>query len=124
MPLKNAEGILRGFAKIMRDDTKEKLAEEKIVQTNQPVENILSSIDDSFYTFDSEFRFVHVNEATTKMFGLSETDFFGKNIVGIFPNVAGNNFHREISGAFNKQQTVVFENYYPPRIRWFENLKQ
>jgi PAS domain S-box-containing protein len=45
MPLKNANGTLRGYAKVMRDETATKLAEENL-------EQVLSSISDSFYRFD------------------------------------------------------------------------
>lgn len=121
MPLKNANGVLRGFAKVMRDDTHEKLIEEKLEETNRRVENILSSISDSFYTFDREFRYVYVNEATTKMFGLPESEFLGKTLWDLFPDVEGNIFHREVKLALEEQEARVFENYYPPLDRWFEN---
>ncbi len=121
MPLKNEDGTLRGFAKVMRDDTEQKQTEEKLEQTNLRIERILSSISDSFYRFDREFRYVYVNEATTKMFGLTETEFLGKTLWEVFPDVEGNLFHAEVLRAFNEQRAVVFENYYPPYNRWFEN---
>lgn len=121
MPLKNEDGSLRGFAKVMRDETAQKQTEEKLEETNRRVENILSSISDSFYRFDREFRFVYVNEATTKMFGLTETEFLGKTLWEVFPEVEGSRFHTEVLLAFNEQRAVVFENYYPPFDRWFEN---
>ncbi len=121
MSLKNDDGTVRGFAKVMRDDTAQKQTEEKLEQTNLRVENILSSISDSFYRFDREFRYVYVNEATTKMFGLPETEFLGKTLWELFPDVEGNLFHTEILRAFDEQIHVVFENYYPPMNRWFEN---
>jgi len=121
MPLKNDDGSLRGFAKVMRDETAQKQIEEKLEETNRRVENILSSISDSFYRFDREFRFVYVNEATTKMFNLTETEFLGKTLWEVFPEVEGSRFHAEVLHAFNEQRAVVFENYYPPFDRWFEN---
>ena len=121
MPLKNDDGTLRGYAKIMRDDTTRKLSEKNLEQSKRRFESILSSVSDSFYTFDREFRYVYVNEATTKMFGLPETAFLGKTLWELFPDVKGNKFHSEIARALKYQKTVVFENYYPPLNRWFEN---
>ncbi len=114
MPLKNADGTLRGFAKVMRDDTAHKLAEDNLKQ-------ILSAITDAFYRFDRDFRFTYVNRATTEMFNLAEEEFLGKTVFELFPDAAGNKFHREIARALSEQETIVFDNYYEPLDRWFEN---
>lgn len=121
MPIKNDDGTLRGFAKVMRDDTAQKLAEEKLAEANRHTESILSSITDAFYTFDRDLRYVYVNEATTRMFKLPEASFLGKTLFDLFPDVEGNIFHREIKLALKEQEPRVFENYYPPFDRWFEN---
>jgi PAS domain S-box-containing protein len=121
MPLKNDDGTLRGFAKIMREDTDQKLSEEKLEQSKLQHEELLASINDSFFRLDGEFRFTYVNQATTKTIGLAETDFLGKTIWEMFPYIAGNNFHAEVRRAFDEQTKIVFENYYPPFDRWFEN---
>ena len=122
LPLKNADGGLRGFAKIMRDETAQKLAEETIAQTVRFTENVLSSIADAFYSFDRNFRYVSVNKATTEMFGVSEAEFLSKTLWDLFPeNAAGNIFHREIKQALQHNEFRVFENYYAPLDRWFEN---
>lgn len=114
MPLKNDDGTLRGFAKVMRDDTAQKLTEENL-------EQVLSGITDSFYRFDRNLRYTYVNGATTAMFGINEDDFLGKTLDELFPDVTGNIFHREVKRALREQETVIFENYYEPFDRWFEN---
>jgi PAS domain S-box-containing protein len=114
MPLKNTDGSLRGFAKVMRDDTAQKLTEENL-------EQVLSSITDSFFRFDRNFRYTYVNRATTEMFGISEAEYLGKTLGEVFPDVAGNIFHSEVERALREQETVVFENFYEPLNRWFEN---
>ncbi|HLM61107.1 MAG TPA: PAS domain S-box protein, partial [Pyrinomonadaceae bacterium] len=68
MPLKKADGTLRGFAKVMRDETEQKLVEDNL-------EQVLTSITDSFYRLDADFRYTYVNRATTEMFGIAEEDF-------------------------------------------------
>ena len=114
MPLKNAEGALRGFAKVMRDDTTKKRDEDNL-------EQILASITDSFYRFDADFRYTYVNRATTEMFDIPAADFIGKTLWELFPDVKGNCFHAEAARALETQKPVVFENYYEPLDRWFEN---
>ena len=107
--------------KVMRDDTAQKLAEEKLAEAFRHTENILSSIADAFYTFDRDLRYMYVNEATTRMFNIPEASFLGKTLFDLFPDVAGNIFHREIKLALKEQELRVFENCYPPFARWFEN---
>lgn len=121
MPLKNADDTLRGFAKVMRDDTAQKLVEDRLEQINQQLENVLSSLRDSFYTLDRDLRYVYVNDATIKMFDLPEADFLGKKLADLFPDVEGSSFHREVARALEEQTALVFENYYSPLDRWFEN---
>lgn len=121
MPIRNDDGSLRGFAKVIREDTAQKLAEEKLVQAKRYTEEILSSIADGFYTFDRDLRYVYVNKATTEMFGLPETAFYGKKLDELFPDAEGNIFHQEIKKVLDTGEPRVFENYYPPYDRWFEN---
>ena len=114
MPLRHGNGGLRGFAQIIRDEPAQKLAEDESSQ-------FLSSITDSFYRFDRDLRYTYVNRATTEMFGLPEKDFLGKTLWELFPDAAGNKFHREALHALKEQETIIFENYYAPLNRWFEN---
>jgi PAS domain S-box-containing protein len=114
VPLKNTDGNLRGFTCLLRDETSRKLAEENL-------ERVLSGITDSFFRFDRDFRYVYVNRATTEMFGLSEADFLGKTLWELFPDADENIFHSEVKRALKEQETIVFENYYEPFDRWFEN---
>ena len=114
IPLKNDDGSLRGFAKLMRDETSQKLTEENL-------EKVLSGITDSFYRFDRNFRYVYVNRATTEMFDMAEDKFLGRTLWELFPDVNKNIFHSEVQRALKEQETIVFENYYEPLDRWFEN---
>ncbi len=111
--LKNDDGNLRGFAFLVRDEIFEK--------PTANLETILSGISDSFFQFDRDFRYVYVNRATTEMFGIPENQFLGKTLWELFPDVDKNIFHREVQRALKKQETIVFENYYEPLDRWFEN---
>jgi PAS domain S-box-containing protein len=114
IPLKNTDESLRGLTYLLRDETSRKLTEENL-------ERVLSGITDSFFRFDCDFRYIYVNRATTEMFGLSEADFLGKTLWELFPDADENIFHSEVQRALKEQETIVFENYYEPLDRWFEN---
>lgn len=85
------------------------------------LEQILSSTSDSFYRFDQDFRYVYVNRSTIEMFGIEERDFLGKSLWELFPEAEENRYHAELQRSFEEQKPIVFDNYYKPLDRWFEN---
>jgi len=120
MSLKNDDGSLRGFAKVMRDDTAQKLAEEKLEQSNRQVENILESISDGFYSLDREWRFTHINRNSEKLTLRSREELLGKNLWEEFPEIVGSKFEENYRRAVREQTAVTFEEFYPPLDAWFE----
>ena len=112
--LNDENETLRGYGVLLRDETSQKSNDESL-------EKILSGINDSFYRFDRDLRYVYVNRATTEMFGLTKDDFLGKTLWELFPEAEGNVFHDVVRQCLKTKQTIVFENYYAPLDRWFEN---
>ena len=120
MPLKNGDGSLRGFAKVMRDDTTQKLAEEKLAQTSRHVENILENINDGFYALDREWRFTYINERAEPLIKRRRAELLGKNVWEEFPEVVGTLVYEQYHKAANERATVMFEEFYAPLETWFE----
>ncbi len=119
-PLKNADGTVRGFAKIMRDDTAQKLAEENLEQTKRHVENILESINDGFYALDTEWRFTYINRHSERLTGRAREELIGKVFWDAFPATVGTTFEEHYRRAVREQQPVTFEEFYAPLGGWFE----
>lgn len=114
LPLKTSNGELRGYIKIIRNDTAQKIAEDDLKE-------LLASVTDSFFRLDDELRYTFVNQATTDMFGIAKEELLGKKLEDIFPDVPGSIFHTELAHALKEQETRIFENYYAPLDRWFES---
>jgi PAS domain S-box-containing protein len=61
MPLKNADGSLSGFAKVMRDDTSHKLAEENLNHQKILLESLTESVQDGIIIVSPEGKILHFN---------------------------------------------------------------
>jgi PAS domain S-box-containing protein len=78
-PLFDDGGTLRGFAKIMRDRTEWKQAEDRRASQQRLYDAVLSNTPDLIYVFDLDHRFTYVNEGLLTMWGRTWDDAIGKN---------------------------------------------
>lgn len=118
--LRDEAGVLRGFAKIARDDTRTKLIEEALKQSNQRVGNILESITDAFYVVDKDWRFTYLNKQSEPLLQRSREELTGKNIWEEFPEAVGSSFYEQFHKALDERVSVTFEDFYSPLNAWLE----
>jgi PAS domain S-box-containing protein len=74
MPLKNADGTLRGYAKVMRDDTAQRLLEERLRESEEFNLSILESSVDCVKVLDLDGNLLSMN---TPGLCIMEIDDFG-----------------------------------------------
>jgi PAS domain S-box-containing protein len=109
--LRDEEGDLRGFAKVTRDITVRKEAEEherRLLREQAAREwatDILESISDAFYAVDGEWRFTYVNNQAEELWGRSREELLGKNIWEEFPEAVGSESYRQIKRAMDYRCT-------------------
>jgi len=125
--LRDENGSLRGFAKILRDATSQKRADdqrqqaqEELRQAHQRTEAILESITDAFFTLDHEWRFAYLNNQAQRLFFRTNEELLGKKLWEEFPEIAGSTFERYYRSAAANQQSISFEEFYTPFSTWFE----
>jgi PAS domain S-box-containing protein len=117
--LRNEEGDLRGFAKVTRDITARKVAEERerlLTREQAALEratDILESISDAFFAVDEECRFTYVNGKAEQFWGRSRDELLGKNIWEEFPQAVGSEYYRQIQRAMEEDVTTEFEATFP-----------
>ncbi|HJQ28016.1 MAG TPA: PAS domain S-box protein, partial [Rubrobacter sp.] len=122
--LRDEAGNLRGFAKVTRDTTSRKEAEERerlLAQEQAAREratDILESISDAFYAVDKEWRFTYVNGKAEQLWGRSRDGLLGKNIWEEFPEAVGSESHRQIQRAMEEGLTTEFEAISPVLGAW------
>ena len=118
------EDNLGGFAKVTRDVTARKEAEERerlLVREKADLKRttgILESISDAFYAVDRRWRFTYVNGKAEELWGRSREELLGKNVWEEFPQLEGSELRRQIERAMEEGITTEFEAISPVLGRW------
>src|SRR5829696_4332012 len=124
MALTDEAGDLRGFAKVTRDITARKEAEERerlLVREQAAREratDILESMSDAFYAVDMEWRFTYVNGKAEELWGRSREELLGKNVWEVFPEAVGAEPYRQIGRAMVEGVTTEFETRLSRHGAW------
>ena len=122
--LKDEAGRLRGFAKVTRDVTERKEAEERerlLALENASTEQasaILENISDAFYAVDGEWRFTYVNRKAEELWGRSREELLGKSIWEEFSQEVGSESYRQIRRAAEEGFTTTFESMSSDLGKW------
>ncbi|MBE7433009.1 MAG: PAS domain S-box protein [Anaerolineales bacterium] len=107
-------------AKIGADKTKRKGAK----QIEPPIRketDLLERVSDGFIACDAEMNYVYVNRRGAELLGRKPEDMIGRNFFTEFPEAKGSPFANAYAEALKTQKPIVFEDYYAPWGRWFEN---
>ncbi|HEX5850883.1 MAG TPA: PAS domain S-box protein [Rubrobacter sp.] len=113
--LRNESGDLRGFAKVTRDITARKKAEERerLLLREQAAReratDILESISDAFYAVDTRWRFTYVNGRAEELLGRSREELLGKNVWEEFPEAVNRQAYHQARRAMEEGVTTEFE---------------
>jgi PAS domain S-box-containing protein len=122
--LRDEEGELRGFAKVTRDITARKEAEERerlLAQERAALErttDILESFSDAFYAVDRDWRFTYVNGKAEQLWDRPREELLGKRIWEEFPEAEGSESYRQIRRAMEEGITTEFETVSPVLGVW------
>jgi PAS domain S-box-containing protein len=91
------------------DITGRKRAEEAIERSNQQINEILSSIQDEFYSLDPDWNFIYVSNQFAARVGKEPKDFVGKNIWKTFPKHLGTILEENLRVSMEKREIRRFE---------------
>ena len=122
--LVDESGDLRGFAKVTRDITARKEAEDRerlLVReqaTREWATDILESISDAFYAVDEDWRLTYINGKAEELWGRHREDLLGKNIWEEFPQAVGSESYQQIRRAMEEGVTTEFETMFPLPGAW------
>lgn len=87
----------------------------------QQITAILERINDGFIAFDAQMNYIYVNKRGGELLGREPENLIGKNYWEEFPEARGTPFANAYVRALETQEPIVFEDYFTPWDRWFEN---
>jgi len=85
--LRDEAGVLRGFAKVARDDTARKLAEEALQESEERYRIVAETASDAIITIDEESTILYVNSAAEKIFGHPTREMLGQHLTILMPEL-------------------------------------
>jgi PAS domain S-box-containing protein len=97
------------------------LNENKIDHINEKLTESLENMSDAFVAIDNNWKYTFVNQKAALMFGKQPEDLIGKNAWVIFPDDIGKPYHKVYYKAMKTKKEIIFEDFYIPWERWFEN---
>jgi two-component system sensor kinase FixL len=84
--LRNDDGSLRGFAKIVSDITGRRAAEEALRSQESHLRSILSTVPDAMVVIDDQGLIVSFSAAAERLFGYQEAELLGVNVSRLMPS--------------------------------------
>jgi PAS domain S-box-containing protein len=120
-PIVGKKESFEGMIATVEDITEKKSAADILLQKNEQLINTLESMSDGFVAFDTELNYTYINQHAGKLLGRNPEDLVGKNYWVEYPEAKGSPFANNYVKALETQEPIIFEDYYSPWERWFEN---
>lgn len=93
---------------------------EAVRETKSWLENILSSITDAFFTIDHDWRLTYMNRAAERLLRRPSHELVGRRLWDAFPGTPSLHLLTKYQEVLSKQQTVEFQEYFPPLGIWMD----
>ncbi|WP_256296917.1 bacterio-opsin activator domain-containing protein [Haloarchaeobius salinus] len=83
------------------------------------LESHLERVTDAFFALDTDFRFRYVNGRAAELIDVDPDAVVGDLVWDRFPAAVGSRFQEQYEHAMETQESVSFEEYFPPLSTWF-----
>lgn len=101
-PIFGADDKLKGFAKVTRDLTEKKKAEEQLKSLNAFLDSVIENLPNMVFVKDArDLRFVKFNRAGEQILGYKREDLIGKNDYDFFPKKQADAFTKKDRDVLN-----------------------
>ncbi|WP_439027173.1 bacterio-opsin activator domain-containing protein [Haloarchaeobius sp. DT45] len=97
---------------IVRDISQRKRLETEL-------ESHFERVTDAFFALDTAFDFQYVNEHAAELLDVDPDTVVGDNVWERFPEAVNSTFQAQYERALETQESVAFEEYFPPLETWF-----
>ncbi|WP_435184829.1 PAS domain S-box protein [Halobellus sp. EA9] len=126
-PFSEAERTLIDImAQWLRRGLEERRYRSDLERSQSQMEQTLERVDDAFFALDDDWRVTYVNEAGADVLrkameaDYDDAELIGRHLWDEIPEAVDTTFYQEYRRALEEQESVSFEEYYPPLDVWFE----
>ncbi|PRY03656.1 PAS domain S-box-containing protein [Pontibacter ummariensis] len=118
-PIYSNSGEIRYIKTILKDITETVRSFETIKQQASKLNTIFESITDAFITLDRRNKLTYLNREAERLLRLDRSRHIGKDILELFPQEVGGEFHRQYSKALETGTAVRFTSFMNELGLWF-----
>jgi PAS domain S-box-containing protein len=119
-PVINSKGEYTHWISIERDVTERKNQEKIIKETTQRLLDTLESIQDGFYTLDSNWNVSYWNKEAERISGTNKEEMIGKNFWELYNGRISEKINTAFHKAKSNNKPIRFEVYSKQSKYWFE----
>lgn len=109
-----------GLSAYFKNIDERKKAEQELQKAYAEKKQILESIGDAFYALDKDWKVTYWNRKAEELIGIKREEILGYNLWEKFPEAKNIEFFRQYQKAFEEQEPVSFQEYFPPFDQWYE----
>ena len=114
------EGKCQRIYGIFQDIHERKEAQLKKIKALKEQDRILERITEGFFAVDQNWTVTYWNKSAEEIIGIARSEVLNQNLWDTFPEAKELTFFQEYKRAFDLQEAVSFEEYYPPHNVWLE----
>ena len=112
-PIRGDDGEVTNYVGFQRDVDEE-------IESRRERDAVLDRVSDAFFALDRGWRFTYLNDQAERLLDRSAEDLVGESVWEEFPEAVDTTFEEKYTEAMETQETVSFDEYYPPLDTWFE----
>lgn len=91
---------------------------DRAVSQQQQLDRVLQHMADGFVVFDSQWRFIYLNDRAIEMSGLTREALLHQRVWDLFPELVGSALHEQMLRAMSERTSVSTEFTMPRTGAW------
>jgi two-component system, cell cycle sensor histidine kinase and response regulator CckA len=95
--------------------------QDELRQARQRIESVLAGVDDVHIVFDTQWRYVYVNEAAVRSIGRPREQLLGLSLWEVYPSIIGTELETAYRRAMDQRIPVSLEYRYLTNDTWWAN---
>ncbi len=119
VPVSDDSGRITAIQGAFQDINLRKLAQAETRQLSDRLKSTLENISDGFIMLDRDWKLTFINRQGEAMVNRTRDELLGQSLWTIFPEAVGTPFESYYTDAVERNQSVSFEEYFPPLKTWF-----